>query len=240
MPTHERTTVPPPAHRTGKKPDPLPPHETAETPLPPQESTEALLPPQESTARLEAPATATAPALLLRPWEPADAAALAELYQDEALRRFLSHSIADEADAARWIERQRQDRRAGGRFAFAVVERAAPHAAGRLAGHAVVKGVAPGSPAAEVGYWTAAHARGRGVAPRALEALTGWAFAAFAAQGLTRLELVHQADNTASCRVAHKCAYELTGTLPAAPPAHPLDGHVHTRTRITGAGPRSA
>ncbi|WP_078883908.1 GNAT family N-acetyltransferase [Streptomyces sp. NRRL S-340] len=230
MPSHESTTVPLPAHRTGKGPGPLPPHETAG----------ASLPPHESTDRLDAPATATAPALLLRPWEPADAAPLAELYRDEALRRFLSHSLTDEADAARWIEQQRQGREAGGRFAFAVVESAAPHAAGRLVGHAVVKGVAPGSPAAEVGYWTAAHARGRGVAPRALEALTGWAFAAFAAQGLTRLELVHQADNTASCRVAHKCAYELTGTLPAAPPAHPLDGHVHTRTPITGAGPRSA
>jgi hypothetical protein len=47
---------------------------------------------------------------------------------------------------------------------------------------------------------TAARARGRGVAHRALQALTDWAFTAFPGDGLTRLELLHQVDNTASCR----------------------------------------
>jgi RimJ/RimL family protein N-acetyltransferase len=100
-----------------------------------------------------------------------------------------------------------------------------------LVGHVVLKRPAPGSPSAEVGYWTAAHARGRGVAPRALQALTDWAFTAFADDGLERLELLHQVDNTASCRVAQKCRYELSALLPAAPPDFPLDGHLHTRLR---------
>ncbi|WP_018569441.1 GNAT family N-acetyltransferase [Streptomyces sp. PsTaAH-124] len=194
-------------------------------------------PSPESTGRPEAPATATAPALLLRPWRAADAAELAVLYRDPLLRRFLSHSIPDEAGALRWIDGQRW-RESGDRFAFAVVERSG--AAERLAGHVVLKGLAPGSPSAEVGYWTAFHARGRGVAPRALDALTGWAFTAFAARGPARLVLRHQEDNAASCRVAAKCGYELTGTLPAAPPAYPHAGHVHTRVRVTDAGPRSA
>ncbi|MFI2642233.1 GNAT family N-acetyltransferase [Streptomyces sp. NPDC018610] len=201
------------------------------------------MPTNEIADRLTAGATATAPALLLRRWGPADAAELARLHRDEALRRHLLHTVADEAGAARWIQEQGRHWEAGDRFAFAVVE--CPDTAGRegqerLAGHAVVKGVTPGAATAEVGYWTAAHARGRGVAPRALEALTDWAFTAFAGQGLTRLELLHSIDNTASCRVAHKCAYDLTATLPAAPPRHPLDGHLHLRTRVTGAGPRSA
>ncbi|MFH8221879.1 GNAT family N-acetyltransferase [Streptomyces sp. NPDC018057] len=189
-------------------------------------------------ATVTAPATATAPALLLRPWRAADAAGLAVLYRDPVLRRFLSHSIPDEAGALRWIDEQRRRRLSGDRFAFAVVERSGTE--GRLAGHMVLKDVAPGSPSAEVGYWTAAHARGRGVAPRALDALTGWAFTAFGARGPARLVLRHQEDNAASCRVAAKCGYELTGTLPAAPPAYPHAGHVHTRVRVTDAGPRSA
>ncbi|MBM0237448.1 GNAT family N-acetyltransferase [Micromonospora sp. ATA32] len=92
-----------------------------------------------------------------------------------------------------------------------------------------LKEVVPGRPAAEVGYWTAAPARGRGVAPRALEAVTGWAFTRFAAAGLTRLELLHQVDNPASCRVAEKAGYRFEEVLPARPP-FPRDGHRHVRS----------
>ncbi|MEU8618437.1 GNAT family N-acetyltransferase [Streptomyces sp. NPDC048623] len=182
------------------------------------------------TALLSADATPSAPALVLRPWEPADASGLLELGRDDALRRWTSLAVDDEAGAADWIREQRQGWETGGRFAFAVLERREPGGgAARLVGHAVLNGVAPGTASADVGYWTAAPARGRGVAPRALRALTDWAFATFAAEGLTRLRLLHQVDNTASCRVAEKCGYELSAVLPAAPPAYPLDGHVHVR-----------
>ena len=40
--------------------------------------------------------------------------------------------------------------------------------------------------------------------PRALDTLTSWAFDTFEADGLERLELPHQVDNPASCRVAQK------------------------------------
>lgn len=83
-----------------------------------------------------------------------------------------------------------------------------------------------------MGYWTAAHARARGVASRALEALTSWAFDtfdAFEADGLERLELLHQVDNLASCRVAQKSRYDFDTILPAAPPTFPRDGHLHIR-----------
>jgi RimJ/RimL family protein N-acetyltransferase len=69
------------------------------------------------------------------------------------------------------------------------------------------------------------------VAPRALRALTYWAFTAFPDDGPKRLELLHQVDNTASCRVAQKSGYELITTLPAAPPVYPLAGHLHARER---------
>ncbi|MGY3203850.1 GNAT family N-acetyltransferase [Streptomyces sp. TE5632] len=167
--------------------------------------------------------------LTLRPWSPEDSAGLAELYQDEAMRRWASAAVHDEASAARWVTAQQRGWERGDRFAFAVQETGVPGSAPRLVGNAVLKCAARGSGSAEVGYWTAAHARGRGVAHRALTALTGWAFEAFTREGLTRLELVHQVDNVASCRVAEKAGFALTGVLPAAPPAFPLDGHVHER-----------
>ncbi|MBN0042989.1 GNAT family N-acetyltransferase [Streptomyces actuosus] len=182
------------------------------------------------TVRLEAPATSTAPALALRPWRLADAADLAALGRDDALRRWTGFPVEDETSAERWLREQIRGRETRRRFAFAVTEPRADGARDDLVGHVVLKYGTPGLPVAEVGYWTAAHARGRHVASRALRALTVWAFDAFGAEGPARLELVHQVDNAASCRVARACGYDLVTVLPAVPPAHPLDGHLHART----------
>ncbi|WP_143667966.1 GNAT family N-acetyltransferase, partial [Streptomyces carpinensis] len=66
------------------------------------------MPAHAQTHRLHVEATASAPALLLRPWAPADAAELASLYQDDALRRWTSVPVDDEPSAARWIGEQRR------------------------------------------------------------------------------------------------------------------------------------
>jgi RimJ/RimL family protein N-acetyltransferase len=42
--------------------------------------------------------------------------------------------------------------------------------------------------------------------------------------GLRYIELLHQAGNHASCRVAQKSGYALTGVLPAKPPDFPTTG----------------
>ncbi|CAM5558034.1 GNAT family N-acetyltransferase [Streptomyces aurantiogriseus] len=181
----------------------------------------------DNEIHLEAGATASASALSLRPWRLEDAVGLAEVYGDPAMRRWSSVTIADEADAVRWVRVQREGWESGKRLAFAVLETRSGDGEGRLAGHVVLK--TPHGPSPEVGYWTAAHARGRGVASRALGALTDWAFTAFA--GLTRLTLLHQVDNLASCRVAEKTGYGYDGLLLAAPPEFPLDGHLHVRVR---------
>ncbi|MFD4569439.1 hypothetical protein ACFWOX_34410 [Streptomyces sp. NPDC058467] len=72
------------------------------------------------------------------------------------------------------------------------------------------------------------------MAPRALDSLTNWAYDAFAAEGLERLELLHQVDNLASCRVAEKTRYQFHQVLPARPP-FPRDGHLHIRRADTQA-----
>ncbi|MBQ0864200.1 GNAT family N-acetyltransferase [Streptomyces sp. RK75] len=182
---------------------------------------------------LQAAATTASPALVLRPWRMADAAALAEGSGDPATRQWASSAVDNEADGVRWVQAQQRDWATGERFGFAVLEARPGPVCEQLVGSVVLKGVASGKPAAEVGYWTAAHARGRGVAPRALEALTSWAFDTFEADGLERLELLHQVDNLASCRVARKSRYDFDTILPAAPPSFPRDGHLHIRRRTS-------
>ena len=57
---------------------------------------------------------------------------------------------------------------------------------------------------AELGYWTAPHARGRGVAVRAVRLLSAWAFATLP---VSRLQLMPFAANDASQRVAERAGY---------------------------------
>ncbi|MGW3102309.1 GNAT family N-acetyltransferase [Streptomyces sp. NPDC001100] len=173
--------------------------------------------------------TSTAPALVLRSWRLADVPALVEAGRDPLLRQWITSIVDNEVDGARWVREQKRGWAAGERFAFAVLEAQSGSDQERLVANMVLKEVTPGKSAAEVGYWTAAHARGRGVAPRALDAVSDWAFDTLAADGLERLELLHQVDNVASCRVAEKGRYEFDRVLPAVPPAFPRDGHLHIR-----------
>jgi RimJ/RimL family protein N-acetyltransferase len=159
---------------------------------------------------------------ILRPWRTEDVPALVEAYRDPLLRRWTRAALDDEADAERWVAAQEAGRAAGDRFGFAVLE----SDEGPPVGHVVLK--VTGRESAEVGFWVTARARGRGVAPSALEALTSWAFTT---RGLVRLELLHQVDNLASCRVARKCGYDVERVLPPAPPAYPAEGHLHVRHR---------
>lgn len=177
---------------------------------------------------LRAAATTTAPGLLLRPWRDDDVPALLAAYRDPVLRQWTRQPLTTAADAAVFLRRSRQGWAAQRRFSFAVCE---PTPDGeRLVAHVLLKEFVPGRGHAELGYWTVAAARGRAVASRATVAVTEWAFARFGAAGLTRLELLHQIDNPASCRVAEKSGYAFQEVLPARPP-FPRDGHRHVRHR---------
>ncbi|MGK5672847.1 GNAT family N-acetyltransferase [Micromonospora sp. URMC 106] len=173
---------------------------------------------------LRAPGTPTLPELVLRPWRDDDADALVTVYRDPVLRRWTRAPVTTTTQARQFVAAAHRDWDDGCRFSFAVIE---PGPAGEtLVAQVVLKNVAEDRDDAEVGYWTAAPARGRGIAPHALQAVTGWAFARFA--GLRRLDLMHQIDNPASCRVAEKAGYRFQEVLPARPP-FPRDGHRHSR-----------
>ncbi|WP_410677040.1 GNAT family N-acetyltransferase [Amycolatopsis sp. cmx-4-68] len=176
------------------------------------------------TVILSVPRTDSAAALRLRPWRPEDRLALVAAHRDPLLRRRLTTSLADEADAGRWLDEQAAGWDSATQFSFAVVadDDHTP------LGHVVVKVRAAGM--AEVSYWTAAQVRGRGIATRALEATSRWALDTQQFVRLTRLDLLHAEDNPASCRVAEKCGYVLHDLLPPAPPAFPVLGHRHVRT----------
>ena len=162
--------------------------------------------------------------LTLRPWEPGDAEALAVLADDEELRRWTSHRVAGPQDAVRWIAMQEAGWESGEHLSFAVL------VTGRVMGHIVLKR-SEGEACGEVGYWTGAPARGLGLASRAVELLTGWAFDTGTGAGLSRLELIHNAGNPASCRVAQKTGYALERVLP--PRArNEAEGHLHARERV--------
>lgn len=164
--------------------------------------------------------------LLLRPWRPDDLPALVAAHRDPALRRWLAHSLADEAEARQWLAAQAAGWDSATRFSFAVVLDENDHAP---VGHVVVKVGTAG--VAEVGYWTAPQVRGRGIAVRALETVSRWALGTQDLAPLTRLDLLHAKDNQASCRVAEKSGFVLHDLLPDAPPTYPGGGHRHVRTR---------
>ncbi|MEU7754371.1 GNAT family N-acetyltransferase [Micromonospora sp. NPDC049171] len=174
---------------------------------------------------LRASGTSSMPGLALRPWLDDDLDALLDVYRDPVLRRWTRMPVTNLTEGRQWLERVRQDWDAGRRYSFAVVEDDADGP--RLVANVVLKTVSAHWPEPEVGYWTAAWARGRGVAPRAVTALSRWAFDEFPA--MKRLDLLHQVDNVASCRVAQKSGYRFQEVLPARPP-FPLDGHRHSLT----------
>jgi RimJ/RimL family protein N-acetyltransferase len=180
---------------------------------------------------LQAPACGRRSALLLRPWCRQDIPDLVDIYRDPVMHGSARNAIMTEQDARRWLDIQQEGWAAGGRLSFAVLDLKSGSGSATVLGHVVLKEYATGQESAEVGYWTAPAARNRGVASQAVEMLTVWAFESFGPQGLQRIALLHQEDNLASCRVAQKSGYALTGVLPADPPAFPADGHLHTRYR---------
>lgn len=197
------------------------------------------------TAELRAPGTDRRSALLLRPWLAMDMPALvAEMgreypaqglwpNRDERPGRRTWTGPRDRQDAAGWLASQDRGWSNGDWLTFAVLE-AEPAGAYCLAGHVGLKnrdldGPVGQDKTAEISYWTAVRCRGRGVAPAAVRTVTAWACDVFGAAGMRQIMLVHDAANTASCRVAGKAGYPFRELSPASPPFWPADAHIHMR-----------
>jgi RimJ/RimL family protein N-acetyltransferase len=82
---------------------------------------------------------------------------------------------------------------------------------GKPLGEVLLFGVDAGLKEAELGYLVGAHHRRRGLASGALSLLSGYAHSTLQ---LNRLLLRIDPGNTASCAVARRCGYRLTGEPP--------------------------
>ena len=170
--------------------------------------------------------TATAPALTLRPWQDADAAAIVAAHRDEAMRRWLMRPIDDEDEARAWLADQYAGWADDTHMSWAIEQE------GTVAGYFVVKAANPPAMLATgVGYWTVAEARGKGIASRCVEAITEWLFGGQDIMPAGEIELLHTVGNEGSCRVAQKCGYILDSVLAPMPPRFPHEGHRHLRKR---------
>jgi len=154
------------------------------------------------------PVEISAGRLHLRPWEPADAGALAPVLADPAVGRWTG---LPSRPALEWVTSTWPGRWADGTGAgFAVLDATS---AELLAG-VDLHGLDAAAGTAEVGWFCTAQARGRGVGTEAVQVLCRWAFGAL---GLHRLTAQVEVGNWASRALAEKAGFTVEGVLRDAP-----------------------
>ncbi|RLP95495.1 N-acetyltransferase [Micromonospora sp. BL4] len=141
----------------------------------------------------------------LRPFRAEDTADVVDGCADPASQRFVSSlpSPYTEADARWWIDAGAPAAWTGGGAAYAIADSATD----RLLGAVGLNNPLPERGQAEIGYWVRPAARGRGIAAAATRALSEHAFAT----GTVRLELLTEAENAPSQRVALAAGFGYEG-----------------------------
>ena len=147
--------------------------------------------------------------LLARCWSPADGPAYRAALDDndQHLRPYIPWMRDEPKPLDATVERLRRARASFDRdtdYKYGLFE----HGSDRIAGEVVLLTRA-GAGALEVGYWIDRHHVGRGFATEAAGAAVR---IAFEIQQVTRVDLHHSAENTASAAVAKRLGFTLDGT----------------------------
>ena len=156
----------------------------------------------------------------LRPLAPADIPDIVAACADPEIPRWTRvPSPYTREDAEQFLAIAATEAAAGEGLALAVAD-----AGGRLIGTIGLMEVDRARGYGEIGYWTAAPARGRGAASRAVVLLRDWAHAELA---LRELEILAHRDNRPSQLVAERAGFADTGevrSVPRMPPGR-RDGY---------------
>ena len=160
-----------------------------------------------TAGRLPYPITLTGEGVSLREWRDEDLDDLVEMLDEPDIARWTPMPSPFDLEAGvAYLKRARQSRVTGQRIQLAITLDG-----GKPVGEMMLFGVDAGLREAELGYLVGAAHRRRGVASAALLLLSGYARSTL---GLSRLLLRIDPANTASCAVARRCGYRLTGEPP--------------------------
>jgi RimJ/RimL family protein N-acetyltransferase len=141
----------------------------------------------------------------LRPFNAADAPALAAIWTDPAIRARNTVPEASEEAALDWIAARNENLQANVAWEWALVDGATKSLLGRRA----LKGIDWINGRAEAACWIAAGFRGHQFAARSLRLAAGFAFA----QGLVRVQAEIESDNEASLRSVKAAGMHHEGTF---------------------------
>ncbi|MEU8609425.1 GNAT family N-acetyltransferase [Actinoplanes sp. NPDC048791] len=160
-----------------------------------------------TAGRLPYPIALTGDGISLREWRDEDLDDLVRLLDEPEIARWTPMPSPFDLEAGvAYLKRARQSRASGQRIQLAITVDGT-----RPVGEVLLFGVDAGVREAELGYLIGAAYRRRGLASTALSLLSGYARSTL---GLSRLVLRIDPANTASCAVARRCGYRLTGEPP--------------------------
>jgi len=160
-----------------------------------------------TAGRLPFPITLIGDGVQLREWVPEDLDDLVEMLDEPDIARWTPMPSPFDLEAGiAYLKRARQGRISGQRIQLAITADG-----GKPLGEVLLFGVDAGLREAELGYLVGEHHRHRGLAAGSLSLLSAYAHTTLQ---LSRLLLRIDPGNVASCAVARRCGYRLTGEAP--------------------------